>query len=137
MAWNIATWEAVRISLYYLDAYQRCPMHLLKCLYCMGLLPRWSPGSRFPAMRKLWRESFARNLLFSTRHVHVMHSPSHVHRRTPSLPNAMQSKKLVEEIHDARLGAVTDQFIRPEPIDLISSKAQFAVGRHHVGIDLQ
>lgn len=58
-------------------------------------------------------------------------------QRASSLPNTMETKKFVEEIRDPRLGAVTDQFICAEPIDLVSGKAQLAVGRHHVGIDLQ
>jgi hypothetical protein len=46
-------------------------------------------------------------------------------------------KKFVEEIRDPRLGAVTDQFICAEPINLVSRKAQLAVSRPHIGIDLQ
>lgn len=45
----------------------------------------------------------------------------------------MQAKELVEEIGNPGFSAPTDQLVRPEAVDLISSEAQLAVGRHHVG----
>jgi hypothetical protein len=52
-------------------------------------------------------------------------------------PDAMQSKELVEEIDDFRLGALADKLIRLEPVDFVSGEAQLTISRHHVGIDLQ
>jgi hypothetical protein len=43
-----------------------------------------------------------------------------------SMPDAMQSKELLEEIGDPRFGTLADELIRSEPVDLISGEAQLA-----------
>jgi hypothetical protein len=46
----------------------------------------------------------------------------------------MQSKGLLKEIGDPRFGALADQFIRSEPVDLVSGETQLAVSRQAVFI---
>jgi hypothetical protein len=53
------------------------------------------------------------------------------------VPDAMQSKELLEEIGDPRFGTLADQLIGTEPVDLISGEAQLSIGRDHLGIHLQ
>jgi len=49
----------------------------------------------------------------------------------------MQSKEFLEEISDPRLGALSDQLIRAESVDLVSGEAQLSVSGYHLGIDSQ
>lgn len=41
-----------------------------------------------------------------------------------SVPDAIESKLVFEEIGDPRFGPLADHLIRPEPVDLIAGEAQ-------------
>lgn len=51
--------------------------------------------------------------------------------------DSMESEGLVEEIRNSRVGASADNLVRAEAVHFISGEPQFAVGRHHIGVNLQ